>query len=88
MKKIIFLLIASSLLTINLYSGEKKINTDLKTESKLGDILKDSKSKKLKLKTDSTLTDMLSGKKKLKIPNPLNAVKKLGNAIKPSLLEK
>ncbi|MDC0977011.1 hypothetical protein OAR34_00495 [Pelagibacteraceae bacterium] len=62
--------------------GYKKIGKD-STE-----FIKCLKSKKLKLNTDSTLTDVITGKKKLKIPNPLTGLKNVGNAIKPTILDK
>ena len=43
-------------------------------------------SKKLKLKTESKLTDVLTGKKEFRLPNPLNGLKKVGRALKPSAL--
>ena len=61
----------------------------LKTDSKLTNFFKNKKNDgKLKLKTDSKITDVVTGKAKLKIPNPLTGLKKLGKAIKPSILEK
>ena len=47
-----------------------------------------SKKSKLKLKTESKLTDILKGEKKIKIPNPINGLKNIGKALKPSALEK
>jgi len=44
--------------------------------------------KKFKLNTESKLTDILTGKKEFKLPNPLNGLKKIGKALKPSALEK
>ena len=53
------------------------------------DVIKSKKkSGNFRLNTDSKLTDIITGKKKVKIPNPMNAFKKIGNAIKPSPLEK
>ena len=62
--------------------GYKKLGKDS------GEVIKCLKSKKLKLNTDSTLTDVVTGKKKIKIPNPLTGLKKVGNALKPSILDK
>ena len=44
-------------------------------------------SKKFKLKTESKLTDLMTGKKEFKLPNPLNGLKAIGKALKPSALE-
>ena len=66
-------------------SAKFKLNTD----SKLIDVIKSKKkSGNFRLNTDSKLTDIITRKKKVKIPNPMNAFKKIGNAIKPSPLEK
>ena len=43
---------------------------------------------KFKLNTDSKLTDLITGKEKFKMPNPLSGLKKMGKALKPSILEK
>ena len=48
--------------------------------------LKDNK--KLKLNTDSKLTNIITGKEKLKLPNPVNGLKAIGKALKPSALDK
>ena len=72
----------------NLPSSEKiEKNTDLR----LVGVIKDEKEitstklkKKLKLNTDSKLTDLISGKKKIKLPNPMNGLKKIGKALKPN----
>ena len=72
----------------NLPSSEKiEKNTDLR----LVGVIKDEKEitstklkKKLKLNTDSKLTDLISGKKKIKLPNPMNGLKKIGIALKPN----
>ena len=47
-----------------------------------------SKKQNFKLKTESTLTDIVTGKKKFKFPNPINGLKNIGKALKPSALEK
>jgi hypothetical protein len=66
-------------------SAKFKLNTD----SKLIDVIKSKKkSGNFKLNTDSDLTDMLTGKKKVKLPNPMNTLKKIANVIKPSYLKK
>jgi hypothetical protein len=89
MKKIVLFIIINSLLTINLHSGEHDKKIKLKTDSKLTNFFKNKKNNgELKLKTESKITDIVSGKEKVKIPNPLTALKKLGKAIKPSILEK
>jgi len=67
----------------NELEGFKKIGKDTK------EYIKCLKSKKsFKLNTDSRLTDVFTGKEKIKIPNPLTGLKKLGNAIKPDMMEK
>ena len=43
---------------------------------------------KIKLNTDSKLTNIVKGKEKLKIPNPINGLKAIGKALKPSTLDK
>ena len=43
---------------------------------------------KIKLNTDSKLTNIVKGKEKLKIPNPINGLKAIGKALKPSALDK
>ena len=68
---------------------KSKSKLKLKTDSKLTNFFKNKKNDgKLKLKTDSKITDIVSGKQKVKIQSPLTALKKLGKAIKPSILEK
>ena len=52
------------------------------------DFIKCLKETKIKLNTDSKLTDLITGKEKFKMPNPLSGLKKLGKALKPSILEK
>ena len=91
MKKIF--LIATILIITSTYLVAEQKCSDLPGYKKLGkdtaeyaDCLK--KSAKFKLNTDSKLTDIITRKKKVKIPNPMNAFKKIGNAIKPSPLEK
>ena len=43
---------------------------------------------KFKLNTDSKLTNIIKGKEKLKIPNPVKGLKKIGKALTPSTLQK
>jgi len=43
---------------------------------------------KIKLKTESKLTDIVKGEKKLKLPNPMNSLRAIGKAIKPSVVKK
>jgi hypothetical protein len=88
MKKIF--LITTLLLIISTYSNAKQNCKDLPGFKTVG---KDSVQylnclRKTKLNTDSTLTDIVTGEKKLKIPNPMNGLKNLGKALKPSILEK
>ena len=45
-------------------------------------------SNSVKLNTDSKVVDWIKGKKKIKMPNPLNGLSKLGKAVKPSILDK
>ena len=42
----------------------------------------------LQIKTESKMTDIVTGKKKFKLPNPINGLKNIGKALKPSALEK
>ena len=42
---------------------------------------------KIKLKTESKLTDIIKGEKKLKLPNPMNGLRAIGKAIKPSVVK-
>jgi hypothetical protein len=64
---------------------DMKSKLKLKTDSKVTDLIKNTDMKsKLKLKTDSKLTDWITGKDKLKLPNPLSGLKKIGKALKPS----
>lgn len=68
---------------------KKSTKFKLNTDSKLIDVIKSKKKTgSFKLNTDSKLTNVITGKKKIKLPNPMNAFKKIGNAIKPSPLEK
>jgi len=67
----------------DLLTGKNKKKIKLNTDSKLTDLLTGKNEKKIKLNTDSTLTDLLTGKKKVKIPNPMNGLKKIGKALKP-----
>jgi len=64
-------------------STKLKKKLKLNTDSKLTDLVT-GKNKKLKLNTDSKLTDLISGKKKIKLPNPMNGLKKIGKALKPN----
>ena len=63
-------------------STKLKKKLKLNTDSKLTDLVT-GKKKKLKLNTDSKLTDLITGKKKMKLPNPINGLKKIGKALKP-----
>jgi hypothetical protein len=90
MKKIILISLVGALISLNAYAAEKKKCSDLDGFKKIG---KDSveyikclaASQKFKLKTDSKVTEIITGKEKLKIPNPLTGLKKLGKAIKPDM---
>ena len=91
MNKIFIILILLISLTHNAFAKQKC--SDLPGFKKVGKdsieyikCLKDSK--KLKLKTESKLTDVITGKEKLKLPNPLDGLKSIGKALKPSALEK
>jgi len=75
MKKIILLIIISSLYSFHAYTAEDKA----KLKKKL---------KKPKFNTESKVTDWISGKEEFKFPNPLNGLKKVGKALKPTVLEK
>ena len=88
MKK--FFIIISILISTTVYINAKEQSCkDLPGFKKLG---KDSseyfnclKKNRPKLNTDSKLTDIITGKEKLKIPNPITGIKKLGNALKPDM---
>ena len=89
MKKI--LLVITMLISTSVYINAKEHSCkDLPGFKKLG---KDSaeyfnclkKKRSFKLNTDSKLTDIITGKEKLKIPNPITGLKKLGNALKPDM---
>ena len=94
MKNITLFLIMSFLLALNLNAAEKKGSIlkeklKLKTESKLTDTLTEIKKKdstlekKFRLKTDSKITNWFTGKEKIKIPNPVNGIKKVTGALNP-----
>ena len=90
MKKITLICLISIFLSINSYAADGKKCSELDGFKRLGknsiEYLKCLKETKLNLNTDSKLTDIVTGKKKLKMPNPLNGIKKLGQAIKPDPL--
>jgi|TARA_B100001093_G_scaffold501252_1_gene552666 hypothetical protein len=91
MKKI--LLITILLISTSTFVNAEQKCSDLPGFKKIGKDSKEyleclAKGGKFKLKTDSKLTDVVTGKTKLKIPNPLNGLKKLGNALKPDILNK
>ena len=96
MKKIflISIILVATSLTANANQKHKNLPRSEKieknTDLRLVGVIKDEKEitstklkKKLKLNTDSKLTDLLTGKKKVKIPNPINGLKKIGKALKP-----
>ena len=96
MKKIflISIILVATSLTANANQKHKNLPRSEKieknTDLRLVNVIKDEKEitstklkKKLKLNTDSKLTDLLTGKKKVKIPNPMNGLKKIGKALKP-----
>jgi len=91
MKKII--LLAVIFLTASTYANAKQKCSDLPGKKRIG---KDSaeylkclkETKAIKLNTDSKLTDWLTGKEKIKLPNPISGLKKIGKAIKPAPLSK
>ena len=96
MKKIflISIILVATSLTANANQKHKNLPRSEKieknTDLRLVNVIKDEKEitstklkKKLKLNTDSKLTDLLTGKKKVKIPNPINGLKKIGKALKP-----
>lgn len=91
MKKL--LLIVTILFTTCTYVNAKQKCSDLPGFKKMG---KDSMeylkclrgSKKIKLNTDSKLTNWISGKEKIKFPNPLKGIKKIGEAVKPAPITK
>ena len=94
MNKIILFSIIAILYSANLHAVEKKKCNELEGFKKIG---KDSieyincltnkikNKKKFKLNTDSKITDLITGKEKLKIPNPITGLKKIGNALKPDI---
>ena len=91
MKKIF--MITAILLFASTYLNAKEKCRDLPGYKKIGknsaDVMACLKnSKTLKLNTDSKVVDWIKGKEKIKIPNPLNGLKKVGKAIKPSVLDK
>ena len=88
MKKI--LLTTAILLFCSTYVNAKQKCSDLPGFKKIGkesieyiNCLK--KSKKLKLKTDSKVKNWITGKEKIKFPNPVKGIKKVGEALKPDL---
>ena len=75
------------------YVGAQQKCNDLPGFEKMGkdslEYIKCIKDKtKVKLNTDSKLTGLITGKEKFKLPNPMNGLKAIGRAIKPSALEK
>ena len=91
MKKI--LLIALILITASTYVSAQQNCKDLPGFKIIGkdtpEYLKCLKGqKKIKLNTDSKLTDLIAGKEKLKLPNPINGLKNIKKALKPSILDK
>ena len=89
MKKISLLLLINIFFLPNLYSAPTK---DCKTKAGITKVLKNidcaKKNGKFKLNTKSKLTDVLTGKTKMKVPNPIDGLKSIGKAIKPSALGK
>ena len=88
MKKIF--LIAAIFLVSSTYVNAKQKCSDLPGFKKIGkesieylNCLK--KSKKIKLKTDSKLKNWITGKEKIKFPNPVKGIKKVGEALKPDI---
>lgn len=81
------LIIAIICLSASVASAKEKCS-DLPGFKKVGkdsvEYLKCLKGKKIKLNTESKLTDWLTGKEKFKVPNPINGIKKIGKALKPS----
>ena len=91
MKKLLILSIL--FITTSSYVSAEKKCSDLPGYKKIGkgsvEYLKClNKDGKFKLKTESKLTDIITGKEKLKLPNPMNGLKAIGKALKPSAIEK
>ena len=90
MNKIMLFSIIAILYSANVHAVEEKKCNELEGFKKIGkdsmEYIKCLKSKKrFKLNTESRLTDVITGKEKLKLPNPLTGLKKLGNALKPDM---
>jgi hypothetical protein len=86
MKKI--LIIAIICLSASIASAKEKCS-DLPGFKKVGkdsvEYIKCLKGQtKIKLNTESRLTNWITGKEKFKVPNPINGLKKIGKALKPS----
>ena len=88
MKKI--LLITVIFLVGSTYVNAKQNCSDLADFKKVGknsveyiNCLK--KNGKFKLKTDSKLKSWITGKEKIKFPNPIKGIKKVGEALKPDI---
>tara|TARA_B110001452_G_C15105449_1_gene385407 strand:- start:455 stop:730 length:276 start_codon:yes stop_codon:yes gene_type:complete len=91
MKKIFLIFVI--FLASSTYVGAQQKCNDLPGFKKMGkdslEYIKCIKDKtKVKLNTDSKLTDLIAGKEKFKLPNPMNGLKAIARAIKPSALEK
>ena len=91
MKKIFLIFVI--LFVSSTYIGAEQKCSDLPGFKKMGkdslEYIKCLKNKtKVKLNTDSKLTDLVTGKEKFKLPNPMNGLKAIARAIKPSALEK
>ena len=94
MKKIILLSLISIFFSMNMYAVEKKKCSELEGFKKLGkktgeylNCLKTNTKgeNKFKFNTESKLTNLITGKEKIKLPNPINALKKIGKAVKPEI---